>query len=274
MNGRVVWAIARKDLREVLANRLAWMPALVLPTILCVLVPLAVIGLPQVIAPHSPPVEAPWMKHGLEALAPELAKAIRTLPVVQRVGLIVTGQLFAPMFLIIPLMLASIVGANAFVGEKERKTLEALLYTPATDAEIFVGKTLAALLPAVVLAWVSFAVYTLVVNAAAWPLLHRPWFPTPPWWPLMLWVTPAIASLGLIVTVLVSSRVSNFLEANQTSGALVFPLVALMASQATGAVMLTVHLGLLIGAGLWVVDALLLLVAVRLVRRTKLITKL
>jgi hypothetical protein len=47
-----------------------------------------------------------------------------------------------------------------------------------------------------------------------------------------------------------------------------------MASQAAGAVMLTVPTGLAIGAGLWVLDAALLWVAVRSVRRAKLITKL
>jgi ABC-type Na+ efflux pump permease subunit len=275
VNRRVVWAIARKDLREVLANRLAWMPALVLPTVLCVVVPTLVIGLPQWLpALPASSVEPPWMKPVLALLPKDLATAIAGLPAAQQAGLVVAAQLLAPMFLIIPLMLASIVGANAFVGEKERKTLEALLYTPATDAEIFLGKTLAALLPAVVLAWGSFVAYTLVVNAVAWPLLGRVWFPTPPWWPLIFWVTPAVAGLGLIVTVLVSSRVSNFLEANQISGALVLPLVVLMASQAAGAVMLTVPIGLLIGGVVWLLDAGLLVLAIRSVRRASLITRL
>ena len=57
------------------------------------------------------------------------------------------GFLFAPMFLILPLMVASIIGADSIVGEKERKTLEALLYTPATDRELYLAKLLSAVVP-------------------------------------------------------------------------------------------------------------------------------
>lgn len=276
MNGRVVWAIARKDLREVLANPSAWRPALVLPASTCILVPLLVLVLPHWLPPpqHAKPIEAEWMRQAIAALPAAQAAILRQAPYTDRVGLLVTGQLLAPMFLLIPLMVACLIGANAFVGEKERKTLEALLYTPATDAELFVGKTLAALVPSLVLSWVGFGVYTLVVNAAAWPVLHRMWFPTPAWWPLIAWVSPAIASLGLIITVLVSSRAASFVEANQKLSLLVFPLMGLVVSQAAGAVMLTARMGWLIGAGVWALDAVLLFLAIRSMRRTTLMTRL
>ena len=58
------------------------------------------------------------------------------------------GYFLAPLFLIIPLMVAAIVGAESFVGEKERHTLEGLLYTPATDLELYAGKVLAGAVPA------------------------------------------------------------------------------------------------------------------------------
>ncbi len=61
-------------------------------------------------------------------------------------------------------MLSCIIAAEAFVGEKERKTLEALLYTPATDGELFLGKALAALIPGIVYTWVNFAIFAVVTN--------------------------------------------------------------------------------------------------------------
>ena len=61
--------------------------------------------------------------------------------------------MFAPFFLIIPLMVSAVIGADSFAGEKERKTLEALLYTPATDTELFLAKVLSALTPAIVVSW-------------------------------------------------------------------------------------------------------------------------
>lgn len=274
MNGRVVWAIARKDLAEVLANRMAWLPALIVPLIFVVALPLAVWLLPALLPGPVKPLPPQWLEQLRVVLPPETARAMQGLGPMQQGALFVTGHLFAPMFLVIPLMLAAIVGANAFVGEKERNTLEALLYTPASDAEIFCGKTLASLLPAIAIAWGSFALYGAVLNAVAWPSMGRLWFPTLAWWPLMLWVAPAVAALGMIVTVIISARVSTFMEANQTAGILVVGVVALMASQATGVLLVTAPVALVIGAVVWLLDAALLLVAIKTFSRARLMKRL
>lgn len=274
MNGRVVWAIARKDLTEVLSNRMAWMPALMVPLIFTVALPLALFVLPTLMPGPVKPLPPLWLEQLKTVLPADLFKAMQGLGPLQQGAIFMTGHLFAPMFLVIPLMLATIVGANAFVGEKERKTLEALLYTPATDAEIFLGKTLASVIPAVVIAWGSFAVYTVVLNTAAWQYLGRLWFPTPSWWPLMLWVAPAVAGLGMIVTVIVSARVSTFMEANQAAGMLSIGVIALMASQATGVLLLTAPVALAIGAVIWLVDMALIVVAIKTFSRAKVITRL
>lgn len=275
MNRRVVTAIARKDLLEVLSNRAAWLPALVVPLIFVVVMPLLVLVLPQVAPPAATNAPSPKMLSMLlEALPADMRQLLAGHPPAQQMAILVVGQLFAPMFLVVPLMLATLIGANAFVGEKERKTLEALLYTPATDAEIFVGKTLASLLPAVVIAWASFGVYSGVVNAGSWPILGRLWFPTVAWWPLILWVVPAIATLGLIVTVIISARVSTFMEANQSAGVLVLGVVGLMASQLTGVVMLSVPAALILGGVIWLADALLIRWAIRIFSRSRLMERL
>jgi len=69
------------------------------------------------------------------------------------------GYLFAPFFLIMPLMFSTVIAAESFAGERERKTIEALLYTPATDTELFLGKVLAAFTPAVLITWGGFIAY-------------------------------------------------------------------------------------------------------------------
>lgn len=275
MNRQVVTAIARKDLLEVLNNRAAWLPALLVPLIFVVVMPLLVLMLPQVAPPGTTNAPSPAMLTKLlGALPADLRQLLAGHPPALQMSLLVVGQLFAPMFLVVPLMLATLIGANAFVGEKERKTLEALLYTPASDAEIFVGKTLASLVPAVVIAWASFGVYAVVVNAASWPILGRLWFPTVAWWPLILWVVPAIATLGMIVTVIISARVSTFMEANQSAGVLVLGVVGLMASQLTGVVMFSVPAALILGGVIWLADALLIRWAIRTFSRSRLMERL
>ena len=47
MNWKYVYTIAKKDLLEVLQNRAAWMPMIILPLIFVLVLPLVLILLPQ-----------------------------------------------------------------------------------------------------------------------------------------------------------------------------------------------------------------------------------
>lgn len=187
---------------------------------------------------------------------------------------VMTGYFFAPFILILPLMFSTIVGAESFVGEKERKTIEALIYTPASDGELFLGKVLASVVPAVVLAWVSFVVYGLVVNVAGWSVMGHVWFPPVAWWPLMLWVAPAIATLGMAVTVLISARVNTFMEAYQMSASLVVLVLAMVIGQITGVLYLSVEMAFVVGLVFWLVDALLIWFGIRNFGREVLLSRL
>ena len=273
MNWRSIWAIARKDLKEVFANRAVWAPVILLPLILVVALPAMLILLPSFVPQQQMNIPADLVSKLLVQVPKGLAELIAPLQPAQQVSLLMVSTVFAPMLLTIPLMIASLIGANSFAGEKERKTLEALLYTPASDSELLLGKMLAAVLPAVLLSWVSFVLYAVVVNAASWPIVSQVWFPTPTWWPLMLWVTPAIAVLGLGLTVIVSSKVNTFMEANQLSGAAVIVVVALVVSQVSGALYLGTGLMMLLGAVIWALNIGLIMVAIKTFSRSSLITR-
>jgi len=180
---------------------------------------------------------------------------------------------FAPFFLIIPIMVSSVIAADSFVGEKERKTLEALLYTPTTDTELFVAKTLTALLPAIAVSWICFVLYTAIVNLAGSPTMGGLFFPTGMWIVLILWVVPAAAGLGLGVMVLVSSKAKSFQEAYQIGSAVVVPIVLLVFGQLAGVLYFSLPVVLLIGLVLWGVDATLIMLGVRTFRRGELVAR-
>lgn len=275
MNWRRIKTIARKDFAEIGQERAVWLPMIIVPAIFVVVIPLLLLILPSIAPPTSPNQIPPALfKQMLAQIPPTLATELAAMPQYKSIGILFAGYLFAPMFLIIPLMMATIIGTNAFVGEKERRTLEALLYSPATDAELFLGKVVAAILPAIGLCWLSFACYTVVVNVGGWHLMGRIWFPTPSWWPLMLWVAPAIATLGLGVAVVVSAKAKTFMEANQLSGVMVLPVIGLMAGQMTGVLFLSPLVALGLGTVIWALDAALILVAIRTFARAELITRL
>lgn len=273
MNWRSIRAIARKDLLEVRQNKMAWMPMLLLPLIFCVILPLGVIILPRLFIPESAgqAISAGTdIAEMMDLLPPAMKGIFEGLDEHQSIIVFVLGYMLAPLFLILPLMAASVIGADSFVGEKERKTIEALLYTPATERELFVGKMLAAVLPAILLTWGAFVVYILILNGVGGTVMGRLWFPLPTWWPLILWVTPAVATLGMVGAVVISARVSTFMEAYQSTGLLVIPIILLVIGQISGIVYLSVEVALVFGLIIWLVDAVLLWLSLRLFSRTAL----
>jgi ABC-type Na+ efflux pump permease subunit len=274
MNWRSIWAIARKDLMEVRQNKAAWGPAIIVPLIFAVIMPLAFVVLPQVMPVADVERELGDIQTLLNNLPPNLLAIFDGLKLEQMFVVYMTAFLFAPMFLIMPLMFASVVGADSFAGERERKTMEALLYAPTSDLELFLGKVLASVLPAIGLSWLADLVYIVVVNAASFPLFGKIWFPLAPWWPMMFWLTPALAVLGISATVLVSSRVKTFMEAYQMSAALVVLVLGLLAGQISGILILGVTTVMVIGTIVWLADAALIYVAVSNFKRSSLIANL
>ena len=274
MNWRSIWAIARKDLMEVRQNKAAWGPAIALPLIFAVLMPILFTVLPQVLPVEDIQRELGDIDVLLSKLPSSVSELFNGLELEQMFVLYMTAFMLAPLFLIMPLMFSSVVGADSFVGERERKTLEALLYSPATDMELFLGKVLAAVIPAISLSWLTYLVYIIVVNVASYDLFNRIWFPLPTWWPMMFWLTPAFAVLGVSATVLISSRVKTFMEAYQLTGSLVVLVLALVVGQATGVLYLGVNTVMLVGTLIWIVDVILLRISIRSFKRSMLIAKL
>ena len=274
MNWRSIWAIARKDVREVLQNKAALGPAIALPVIFAIVLPLLLTQVPRFIPVEDVERELGDIQSLLDNLPPVVSAIFSGLELEQMFVVYMTSFMLAPLFLVMPLMFSSVVGADSFVGERERKTLEGLLYSPASDMDLFLGKVLAALIPAIALSWLTYLVYSIVVNAATFRMFGRIWFPLPMWWPMMFWLTPAFALLGVAATVLISSRVKTFMEAYQLTGSLVVLVLALVVGQVTGVLFLGAGTVMLIGTLIWIVDAILIHLSIRNFKRSMLIAQL
>jgi len=98
-------------------------------------------------------------------------------------------------------------------------------------------------------------------------------FPNLMWLILAVWVAPAVAGLGLGVTVLVSVRAQGFQEAYQLGAVVVLPILLLVIGQATGVMHFNTWLVLLLGLLFWVVDLLILWYGGRTFRRQQLATQ-
>ncbi len=272
MNWRAIGAIIRKDLTVVLRSKAVLLPLILLPILLQVIIPAALGTSINFIPENSSDLQE--LGQMLRAMPPGLQNQLSALGEKQLFLTLMLVYVFAPFFLIVPLMVSSVIAADSFVGEKERKTLEALLHSAITDRELLAGKMLTAWLPAVAISWGCFVLYGVIVNAVGWPIMGRIFFPNAMWFVLVFWVAPAVSALGLSVTVLISSRVRTFQEAYQLGGVVVLPVVVLVIGQAAGVLYLSAGFAFALGLGVWLLDAALLWLGVRTFRRERLLAQL
>lgn len=274
MNWRAIIAIVRKDLKVIRRSRGVMIPLIVVPVLVCVLLPGLFAALPQFLGDIAYTDTQSDLALWLEQLPPMLQQQFEGYSDAQRMVILMAVYYFAPMYLILPLMVSSVIAADSIAGEKERKTLEALLYTPTSDRDLLAAKLLSAWVPAVMVAWLGFALYAVVLNGVGWPLFGRIFFPNALWWWLALWVAPALAGIGLGFTVLISARVGTFQEAYQLGGLVVLPVVALMISQSTGALYFGPRMVFILGLAAWIIDGVLFWLGSRILRRSALLTRL
>lgn len=239
-------AVIGKDLRAVRRSKLIVIPMVMVPVLLLVILPLA-LGLFAHTASSGEAAAA------VERLGNSLPARFEGLPPDELVFEVVLGFLLAPLFLIVPLMVSAVLAADAFAGEKERKTLEGLMHLPISDRDLFVAKTVGAFLPALAISWLGFAAFAVIANGVAWPVMHRIFVPTKLWLVMIFWVAPAVATFGLGVMVRVSARARTTQEATQLGGAVILPLIFLALGQSSGLLLVDLPFAFGIGAVAWAI---------------------
>ena len=126
-------------------------------------------------------------------------------------------------FLLLPAIVPLAIAVYSIVGEKEQSSLEPLLATPISDLELFLGKALASVIPALVLNWASFGVFLAAASALLGGL--PPHVLTPPWLAAIFGLSPLLALFSVGVTMLVSSRASDARAAYQFSSFAILPAI-------------------------------------------------
>lgn len=217
--------IMRKDITAVRRSKSITIPMILVPIVLLVVLPVVLGNIARSVDPGAA-LSSPLVK--------DLLGAISDLPEREQLPVLVLQLLLSPLLLVIPLMVSAVLAADAFAGEKERRTLESLLHLPVTDRDLFLAKLLGAFVPALVITWAGTLLYGVVANVIAWPVTQRLIIPFSQWSLMMAWVAPAVALLAIGLLVLVSSRAKTTQEANQLGGAVILPLILIAAGQAAG----------------------------------------
>lgn len=253
MHAQRIAAIIKKDLKEVAKNSQIIYPLLIMPLVFVGVLPTAL-----VLSVRFGSSQDGELASMIERFPAALLAQLAGYTEIQKAIYFMAVYMMSSMFLIIPILVSMMIAANSFAGEKERKTLEGLLYTPITDRELVIGKIMAAFIPAMLISWVCFALYTVIVNALAYPVFEGLFFPTINWWVMMVWLVPATSFLAIGVIVLISSKVRGYQEANSVAGAIVLPIVLTTVAQMSGVMYLSAPVVFLAGLLFAIIDALLL----------------
>lgn len=185
----------------------------------------------------------------------------------EQMSIFILGYGLAPMFLIVPLMISSVLFVDSFAGEKERKTMEALLYTPTSNQELFDAKLLGPWLAAMLISLVSFNHYFIKVDLTGWIAMKDILLIYLMRVALFFWVSPAVASLNLVTIVFVSARAQGRQDAYQSEGLVVLPVLTMVAGLFLGVVFFTIVVVLILGLILWILLAVLLWFASKGIKR-------
>jgi len=188
-------------------------------------------------------------------------------------GQAILGQQLSVFFFLLPLIIPSVIAAYSIVGEKAGRTLEPLLASPLRTWQLLLGKTLAALLPAVAVTWLLGGLFVLGVRALAVSPRVVVAVISPGWLTVLILCTPLLALVTIALMVGISARVHDPRTAQQISGVLVLPVVTFVAGQVTGRLVLSPALALGLTVVLALLAALTLLAAARLFAREAVLTR-
>ena len=155
--------VFKKDWIEIRRNWQVILPIVVLPLIISVVLPVIITSIPSLVpASQLQPTGGEALIQNLPASVQELLAGMTDM---QSMVYVMALYFFAPFFLIIPLMASSVIASDSFAGEKERKTIEALLATPISDSELLFGKMLVSFVPSMFVTIVSFVMCCLLVSS-------------------------------------------------------------------------------------------------------------
>jgi len=149
---------------------------------------------------------------------------------VSRYGDPIIGERLIPFLLMIvgffPISFSLVIALETFVGEKERNSLEPLLSTPLTDAQLYLGKTLAAMIPPLLAAYLGIVVYLIGLY------IFEGWTATPELLLLIIVLTTTEAIVMVSGAVVLSSQTTSVRAANLLASFIIIPMALLVQGEA------------------------------------------
>lgn len=149
------FALIKKDMRSVISNKQVFAVLLIVPIVLTIALPSIFVF----VISFAPDAASDFQKLLDMLPAPDGEYSQQ-----QQIFSLILNQIMPSFFLIIPIMTSSVMAASSFVGEKEKHTLETLLYSPLSLGRLFQSKILAGFSVGMMISYSSFAAMLLVME--------------------------------------------------------------------------------------------------------------
>lgn len=145
---------------------------------------------------------------------------------VERYGAPVIGDRLIPFLLMVvgffPISISLVIALESFAGERERLSLEPLLATPLSDAQLYIGKLVASMAPPLSAAYLGIIVYLTGLY------FRLGWVPEPQ---LLLQVVALTTVQALVMVsgaVVISSQTTSVRAANLLASFIIIPVAQLI----------------------------------------------
>lgn len=257
MNRTMMKAIIKKDLWDIFRSKNLFATLIIIPILFSAVIPAAILGsalffdIEELAGNDAQKMISSFLTQlKSEDLALETTE--------QQFVFLFINYMLPSLFLLVPIITASVVAANSFVGEKERRTLESLLFSPVPIKTLFVSKILGSFIPSLLVSWLSFLLSGVIINVLGHQLFGQMIFPSANWLALILCLSPMVSLMTVLLNVFISSRVKTYQEAQNIGGLIILPVVGMMAGQASGLFLVGSQITMLIALGILIVNAILL----------------
>jgi ABC-2 type transport system permease protein len=180
---------------------------------------------------------------------------------------------FLLLFMMVPVIVPVTIAAYSIVGEKTTHSLEPLLATPITTMELLTGKSLAAVLPAILVGWLSFGLFLIGLPILGVSRAVINYIVGPTWLLAILIGGPLMALASVNFTIYISSRVNDPRVAEQISSFLILPILGLMFAQIAGVIVVNVMVMLSFIGGMFLFDIGMVYLGATIFQRETILTR-
>ncbi|MDN7242325.1 ABC transporter permease subunit [Planococcus sp. N028] len=250
-------ALIKKDLTDISRSKTLLSTMIIIPILFSVLFPAAVVG-GALFFDMEKLAGEDGRKMVSSFIESSMGDTVSAYSIEQQMTYIFINFMLPTLFLLVPIITAMTVAANSFVGEKERRTLESLLFSPVSIRKLFLSKIAASFIPPFLVSIVSFLACGIVINGFGYPLFQELIFPSANWIVLITCLSPMVILLVVLINILISSRVKTYQEAQNIGGVIVLPVVGLLIGQISGLFLLGVGLILAISGIVLLINLVLL----------------